>query len=184
MYNRLPYQVLLSAVCVMVLVFGGVGCKTDDSGSSSGFDIGTTPPPAGPGTANPDGLPDIDQDRILFPQGGDSGGLQTIYFDFDSSQLRADALATLRENANLIKRVPGVVIQVAGHCDERGTQEYNFALGERRALVVREHLMQLGVNGGRLLTITYGEEFPQVAGNNEAAYAKNRRAEFNRGHAQ
>jgi len=89
-------------------------------------------------------------------------------------------MATLRGNADKIKQVPGVIIQLAGHCDERGTQEYNLALGERRALAVREHLIQLGISGNRLITISYGEESPAVMGSGESAWAKNRRCEFNR----
>ncbi len=73
-----------------------------------------------------------------------------------------------------------MIIQIAGHCDERGTEEYNIALGERRALSVREHLIQLGVSGDRMITISFGEEMPAVEGNTEAAYKFNRRCEFNR----
>jgi len=73
---------------------------------------------------------------------------------------------------------------VEGHCDERGTQEYNMALGERRALAVRDYLINLGVPGQNLLTISYGEERPVDPGHNEAAWAKNRRAEFSQGRAQ
>jgi peptidoglycan-associated lipoprotein len=89
-------------------------------------------------------------------------------------------MATLQENAEKIKPVPHVVIQLAGHCDARGTQEYTLALGERRALAVRQYLIQLGVSGDRLITISYGKEFPSVVGSNESAWAKNRRVEFNR----
>jgi peptidoglycan-associated lipoprotein len=101
-----------------------------------------------------------------------------VYFDFDSFALRSDALATLSRNADIIKSIPGAIVQIAGHCDERGTSEYNFALGEKRALSVREHLMRLGVSGDRMLTISYGEERPAEMGSNESAWAKNRRAEF------
>ena len=72
------------------------------------------------------------------------------------------------------------MIQIEGHCDERGTQEYNLALGERRALAVRGHLMKLGISGERLLTISYGEESPASAGHSEEAWQQNRRSEFNK----
>jgi len=124
-----------------------------------------------------DGQPDLDLERLLFDR---AEGLQTVYFGFDSSSLSSEAMATLRSNAEKIKQVPGVIIQLAGHCDERGTQEYNLALGERRALAVREHLINLGVPGNRLVTISYGKEQPAVQGSNEAAWAMNRRVEFNR----
>lgn len=121
------------------------------------------------------GLPDLDQTRLTFQRDYD---LKTIYFDYDSSALRPDALAALRENAEVMKRKPDYIFQIEGHCDERGTQEYNLALGERRALSVREHLINLGVSGDRLVTISYGEEMPAVLGSNEAAWSQNRRAEF------
>lgn len=107
-------------------------------------------------------------------------GLQKVYFDYDSFALRPDALRTLSENADKIKQVPNALIQIEGHCDERGTQEYNLALGERRALAIREHLIKLGVSGDRMVTISYGEERPEVEGHSEAAWSKNRRSEFNK----
>ena len=105
-------------------------------------------------------------------------GLKAIYFDYDSSSLNGSAISTLRDNADLIKQVPNVVIQIAGHCDERGTQEYNLALGERRAQSVREHLRQLGISGDRMITISFGEEAPEAMGSNESAWSRNRRCEF------
>ncbi|MBI2423302.1 MAG: peptidoglycan-associated lipoprotein Pal [Candidatus Hydrogenedentes bacterium] len=123
------------------------------------------------------GQPELDLDSLLFSK---DSGLQVVYFDFDSFTLRPDALSTLSANAELIKKYPGAIIQVAGHCDERGTQEYNLALGEKRALAVREHLIQLGVSGDRLITLSFGEEAPAVPGSSESAWAKNRRCEFNR----
>jgi peptidoglycan-associated lipoprotein len=134
-------------------------------------------------TTSGEGQPNLDLERLLF-EPGSKYGLQTVYFDFDSSALRPDAMETLRQNAEKIKQVPGVVIQLAGHCDERGTQEYNLALGERRALAVRNYLIQLGVSGDRLVTISYGKERPAVEGHNESAWAKNRRVEFNRAVSQ
>jgi peptidoglycan-associated lipoprotein len=86
----------------------------------------------------------------------------------------------LRDNADKIKQVPGVMIQIEGHCDERGTQEYNLALGEKRALAVRDHLIQLGISPSRLVTISYGEESPEVEGHDESAWKFNRRCEFNK----
>jgi len=118
--------------------------------------------------------PNLELERLLFSP----SGLQAVYFDYDSSSLTPSALQILSENAEKIKQVPNVIIQIAGHCDERGTQEYNLALGERRALAVREYLRQLGVSGDRMISISFGEENPAVLGSNEAAWAKNRRCEF------
>jgi len=127
-----------------------------------------------------EGLPGLDENTLFSPD----RGLQFVYFDYDSYALRPDALAMLKDNADKIGQVAGVMIQIEGHCDERGTQEYNFALGERRALAVREHLMKLGVPGDRMVTISYGEEDPQDPGHDESAWAKNRRCEFNKAAAK
>jgi len=132
----------------------------------------------GPENTSGEGQPDLDLEKIIFDK-NNPHGLQTIYFDYDSSSLRPDALSTLRDNAEKLKKVPNVLVQIAGHCDERGTQEYNLALGERRALAVRDHLIQLGISGDRLVTISYGEEDPAVPGHDESAWSKNRRCEFN-----
>ncbi|MCH7960090.1 MAG: peptidoglycan-associated lipoprotein Pal [Candidatus Hydrogenedentes bacterium] len=120
---------------------------------------------------------DLDVESMLFSP---ATGLQAVYFDYNQYDLRQDALDTLRMNAEKIKAAPGVVIQIEGHCDERGTQEYNLALGEKRALATRSHLINLGVSGDRLITISYGEEDPADSGHTESAWAKNRRCQFNR----
>ena len=109
----------------------------------------------------------------------ESGGvLEAVYFDYDSFTLTRDAIAALGRNAARIKEAPGVVIHVEGHSDERGTQEYNLALSEKRALVTRETLVNMGIPENRLVTISYGEEDPAVSGFGEGAWSKNRRSEF------
>ena len=123
------------------------------------------------------GLPNRDLSGVHFA--GDPS-LGTVYFDFDSAVLRSDAIAILDKHAAVIRSRGGSgLIQIAGHCDERGTQEYNLALGERRALAVREYLMKLGVPGDRMVTISFGEEDPADAGHDESAWAQNRRGMFN-----
>jgi peptidoglycan-associated lipoprotein len=101
-----------------------------------------------------------------------------IYFGFDDYTLTSEAQSTLTAMAEGMKASKSAVIQIEGHCDERGTVEYNLALGERRAQSVKNFLSQLGVEGARLSTISYGEEKPVVQGHSEDAWAKNRRAEF------
>ncbi len=104
---------------------------------------------------------------------------ETVYFDFDKSDLRQDARDVLSKNAELIlKSFPNAKIQIAGNCDERGSAEYNLALGERRAKSAQKYLITLGVKAENLSTISYGKEKPAVVGNDEAAWAKNRRDEF------
>ncbi len=99
-----------------------------------------------------------------------------IRFDFDKYDIRREDEAILRENAAWLKKNPKMKIQVEGHCDERGTAEYNLALGERRANMTKKYLVSLGVASDRISTISYGEETPLDPGHNEAAWAKNRRA--------
>lgn len=104
---------------------------------------------------------------------------ETVYFDFDKSDLRQDARDVLSKNAEMIlKSMAGGKVQIEGHCDERGSAEYNLALGERRASSVQKYLTTLGVKSENLSVISYGKEKPAVIGNDEAAWAKNRRAEF------
>ena len=174
-YYRMTYVVC--AVGLVLALTATSGCKRKQPVIEPDMGAGST----GMESTTGEGQPGLDQEALLFSP---DKGLKPIYFDYDSSALRADALATLRENAEKIKQVPGVIIQVAGHCDERGTQEYNLALGERRALAVREHMIQLGVSGDRLITISFGEEFPAVDGHDESAWRYNRRAEFNRAQAR
>src|SRR5258705_11692742 len=104
--------------------------------------------------------------------------LKPVFYHLDSSELSAPAQKTLDENAALMKRYPSWTVTVEGHCDERGTAEYNLALGERRAITARAYLVSLGIPAGRLRTVSYGKEFPFDPGQDEAAFSKNRRAHF------
>jgi peptidoglycan-associated lipoprotein len=106
------------------------------------------------------------------------GVLRTIYFDYDKSEIRADQRPTLQSNAQWLRENPTATILVEGNCDERGTREYNVALGNRRATATMEYLVSLGVEAGRIEIISYGEERPVAQGSNEAAWARNRRADF------
>ena len=104
--------------------------------------------------------------------------LKTVYFDFDKANLRPEAKELLKVNAQVLKDNPDVTVSIEGHCDERGTVEYNLALGERRANAARQYLVDMGVAAARIRTISYGEERPADPGHNEGAWAKNRRAAF------
>lgn len=103
---------------------------------------------------------------------------QTVYFAFDDYTLDMSSQDSLSKLAEYMKANPSVVIQIEGHCDERGSIEYNLALGQRRAQSVKNYLAQLDIEDSRLTTISYGEEKPAVEGSNEEAWSKNRRAEF------
>jgi peptidoglycan-associated lipoprotein len=107
-------------------------------------------------------------------------GVEDVYFDFDQYDLDESDMATLARNARILKEHPGVVILVEGHCDERGTVQYNLALGEKRAKAVRDYLVSLGVSSSRLRFTSYGESRPFALGSNESAWAQNRRAHFAR----
>ena len=103
--------------------------------------------------------------------------LGTVYFDFDRYDIRQDARPVLRTNADALGDVPGVVT-VEGHCDERGSAEYNLALGERRASAAKQYLVDLGVPSSKLRTVSFGEDRPAVQGHDESAWRYNRRGEF------
>jgi peptidoglycan-associated lipoprotein len=101
-----------------------------------------------------------------------------IYFDYDKSFIREDAKPVLQDVADYLKGDPSKSILIEGHCDERGTAEYNIALGERRAESTKNYLVSLGVRSGAVSTVSFGEEKPWDPGHNEAAWAKNRRSHF------
>lgn len=104
--------------------------------------------------------------------------LQPVFYELDSSEVSAEGQQVLAANAEVLKKYPQWVISIEGHCDERGTAEYNLALGERRALAARTYLASLGVSADRMRTVSYGKEFPFDPNHNEDAWAKNRRAHF------
>jgi peptidoglycan-associated lipoprotein len=104
--------------------------------------------------------------------------LLTVYFDYNKATLGDKAQASIQANAEWLRRYPEFAVQIQGHCDERGTSEYNLALGERRAASVRDYLLQLGVDGSRMSILSYGEEKPASGGGSEDGHALNRRAEF------
>ncbi len=110
--------------------------------------------------------------------GRSSVQLQPIYFDFDQAIVRSDQIPQLEQNADYLKQTTGVKVIVEGNCDERGTNEYNLALGERRALNGKKFLVELGVEPDRIRTISYGEERPLFTGHDEFAWSHNRRDDF------
>lgn len=115
------------------------------------------------------------------PMGSDSGkiaGLVTVHFGFDKSNLDSQAKKDIATNVEWMKANPKAKLQIEGHCDSRGTIEYNVALGERRANAVKAHMISLGVSNDRLNVISYGKEKPVDSADSEAAWAKNRRANF------
>lgn len=163
-----------------VLVFA-VGCKTarkstDGSGTDGGDSSIRSETTAGGGSENIDASP-----MNLSPTGSDSGtiaGLQTVFFDYDKSTISGGERAKLQGNADWMKQNSGYKMTIEGHCDSRGSNEYNLSLGERRANAVKQMLVGMGVPAARLSTVSFGEEKPLIQGDSDAAMAKNRRANF------
>src|SRR5690606_11795666 len=137
---------------------GGAATQTSGSGSSSTTTATTT-------TVQPGS-----QEDLVLNVG------DRVFFAFDKYDLTDEARATLQRQAAWLTADPAVTLQIEGHCDERGTREYNLALGERRATSVKNYLVSLGVSPDRLTTISYGKERPVALGHNEAAWSQNRRA--------
>lgn len=108
----------------------------------------------------------------------DRGLIGDVYFDFDRAELRPEAREQLAQNAQWLRENPGYAATIEGHCDERGTNEYNLALGERRATAARSYVVSLGVGENRLQTISYGEERPVCTESTESCWQRNRRAHF------
>lgn len=148
---------------------------------------GPTPPVGGePGTTRDGGATGGEQGGVGDGGAGDRGdvesgdarGLKTIYFDFDKYNLRDDARRVLDANAEILRNNSDMNIMIEGHCDERGTDEYNLALGERRAQAARDYLMRMEIDGSRINVISYGEARPVAPGHDEESWALNRRGEF------
>ena len=174
-----PTLLRTTVLVTAVLAMFAVGCAKKGAAP-------VTPPPSGNTTTTPTN-----------PSTGNNGGttttpttpgntqgtatvtdLKTIYFALDSYSIDGPAQADLDANAKLLRGNTNLRVTIEGHCDERGTVEYNLALGQKRADAVRDYLLNAGVTAGQIATLTKGKEFPAVDGHDEAAWAKNRRAEF------
>lgn len=153
-----------------LLAVGLVACKSQ-SGPTSG-----PPSSSGAGEFRDTGPSGGSASGAYFP--GSSPGLTTIYFDFDQSNLRSDAKAGLKANADFMKSNASAAVLIEGNCDERGSEEYNLALGMRRAEAAKRYLVDMGIEASRMSTISYGEERPAASGSGESAWAKNRRDDF------
>jgi peptidoglycan-associated lipoprotein len=136
------------------------------------------PPEGGPGGVGPGGAGGISSSR--FGPGSQQDLAQTagdrVFFDYDRSDITPEGQEILRRQAAWLKRYPNVSVTIEGHTDERGTREYNLALGERRAQAVKNVLVALGIPAGRMQTISYGKERPAIPHSDETSYAQNRRA--------
>jgi len=160
---------LLGLMAALLLV---AGCttpeETGDTDTGAGETVSEVAPPPPPPPAP---MPVIDPQEDLVVNVGDR-----VFFDFDKSDLRPDAIDQLNRQSDWMKTNGSITVVIEGHCDERGTREYNLALGDRRASSAKQYLESMGVSGGRMETISYGKERPAVLGSNEDAWAQNRRA--------
>jgi peptidoglycan-associated lipoprotein len=162
-------RLVVAVAFVGLVAFNNVGCSTKkDAEDAYG---------AGLGEEGVGGGGSLDARRAGV--GADSSGpLKDVTFDYDSSELREESRLTLRENAAWLQSNKGATVEVEGHCDDRGTVEYNLALGAKRARVVKDYLVALGVADQRLTTISYGEELPLCYDQTESCWQRNRRAHF------
>jgi len=179
---------ILTALVVMSLALGGCAPKKPPVARPLPPPPPTTPeappPPAPPAPVAERPVvtpPPIAEDPMASRSIDDlnrDSPMRIVYFGYDSAELSAEARAALDANAAVLKKYSAWTVTIEGHCDERGTAEYNLALGERRAAAAQSYLVALGVPASRVKTVSYGKEFPFDPGHDEAAWAKNRRAHF------
>ncbi|MBE7561179.1 OmpA family protein [bacterium] len=164
------YRYVVMALVLAVTLVGCEGCKAKKEPPvvqppAGGPGEVTAPPPVRP--SQPAGV-----EPIEIPE------MQRVYFDYDKYDLRPDALAVLRNNLVWLRANPDKTVTIEGHCDERGSEQYNQVLGEKRANAVRGWLVQNGISADRLVTVSLGESQPEDPRHNEEAWAKNRRGVF------
>jgi peptidoglycan-associated lipoprotein len=173
--NRRSVARWITAV-VAGLALAAAGCQTTGGTAGSGGD------PSGTGSEFREDPIGSETGSAVSGTAVDAPKLETVYFDFDRFDIREDVKPILRSNAQaILENTEWGTISIEGHCDERGSEEYNLALGERRANGVKRYLVDLGVPSSRLLTVSFGEAKPSVAGHDESAWKFNRRSEFRTG---
>ncbi|PID75705.1 MAG: peptidoglycan-associated lipoprotein [Deltaproteobacteria bacterium] len=162
-------NILPAILGLSMLVFTGCSSKTE------------TPEPVKEVEVNEEAIGEVESlesEPRGISEGRTSEGMLPVYFDFDASKIKSDQVPRLEVNADFCKENPDLTIRIEGNCDPRGTNEYNMALGERRALSAKKYLVNLGVNEMRLETISYGEEKMLVLGHDELSWAQDRRDDF------
>lgn len=180
--HKVAYRLVGSVVFLVGLSFL-IGCsqqtaaKPQESTSPPKVEAKQEPAKAVPKTSSQDSSLDALQKGTLGKAAGE-GPLRDINFEFDRYDLSPDMRAILKSHAAWLKANPQVKVEIEGHCDERGTNEYNLALGAKRAESAKRYLMDLGISPSTLSTISYGEELPLCKEQNETCWAKNRRAHF------
>jgi peptidoglycan-associated lipoprotein len=163
----------LLVMAIVLAMTVGVGCSSKKKQGLGADELGT----GGVGEEGLGGHGSLDQARAG-TLGAGGGPLDDIHFDFDSFDLTEEARSALKRNADWLGQHRSTRVEVEGHCDERGTVEYNLALGSKRAAAAKSYLVSLGVSSDRLTTISYGEELPLCRESTEACWQQNRRAHF------
>jgi peptidoglycan-associated lipoprotein len=187
--RQMKYDARLLFVAMLILTVAAGACAKKvppiAKPAPPGTVGGAAPPPPGPPepVSEPTVVPPmpIPEDAIGAKSLDDlnrDSPLQPVFFALDSSDLSSEGQAALQQNASVLKQYASWQITIEGHADERGTAEYNLALGERRALAARDYLVSLGIPATRVRTVSYGKEFPFDPGHTEEAFSKNRRAHF------
>ena len=165
------YKFLITSI--LVLFVAACATKPKDEADSSGSGSSSSGDSVSEGTiteTSGSGIVAGSQEGLIVNVG------DRVFFGYDSSDLDSDALELLQDQVAWLKQNSGVSVTIEGHCDERGTREYNLALGEKRAQAVKNYLIGLGINPDRVSTISYGKERPAVVGSNDGAWAQNRRS--------
>tara|TARA_B100000886_G_scaffold19099_1_gene12306 strand:+ start:1850 stop:2368 length:519 start_codon:yes stop_codon:yes gene_type:complete len=165
------YKFLITSI--LVLFVAACATKPKDEGESSGSGSSSSGDSVSEGTiteTSGSGIVAGSQEDLIVNVG------DRVFFGYDSSDLDSDALELLQDQVAWLKQNSGVSVTIEGHCDERGTREYNLALGEKRAQAVKNYLIGLGINPDRVSTISYGKERPAVVGSNDGAWSQNRRS--------
>ncbi len=162
---------------MMIVLLAAAGCQKK---TTKGVEPEPAPPAEKPEVTQPS--KQVDEESAQQMQESTEPAIplqfQTVYFEFDKYAIPADQRSNLAKNAEVLKAHPDAKILIEGHCDERGTIEYNLSLGEKRANTIKQYLVNYGISPSRLSTISYGEEKPADPDHNEKAWARNRRAEF------
>ncbi len=167
MFNKFLVSILL------MFFVAACATKPKDAADSSGSGSSSTDSSVSDGTiteSTGSGIVSGSQEDLIVNVG------DRVFFGYDSSDLDSDALELLQDQVAWLKQNSNVSVTIEGHCDERGTREYNLALGEKRAQAVKNYLIGLGINADRVSTISYGKERPAVVGSNDGAWAQNRRS--------
>ncbi len=174
------FVLLIACFVTLALSFGCADKKVQTEPTGQGSQVGTSGTTGGAGTSAADEAARMREQQLAEALAKAKAVLtdSKIFFDFDKFDIKPEFRDVLAQKAEILNQYNNLRVIIEGHCDERGTEEYNLALGERRARAVYEYLLLLNVNAGQLELVSYGEERPAVQGSDEAAWSQNRRAEF------